>query len=362
MDESRMWDLYREPFNLKLFLLQMFQKWYVFVLSALGGALLLGGGYFLVKVVFAPTREYQADIICYMEYAVDPDESGSYATDYFNEYTWNEWIVCDEIQEIISEALGYEMTETELQSYVTTTIPADVRLQTVSVVTNDPDLALFIARCYEEWLPQFAENQREIDSIRIVDSPEQAYLVTEDVRTLRAALLGGLAGLFLCCMILWLSWLADDRVYLPEQLIRRHGLKVFGVDGQEELAENVRYGVGERQNIALVGASGSAHFMETQAWFQSTFPEMHWETVMGTLQYPEEAEHLRKMDGVIFVAEAGVDSSALIERVLSYYRQQEITLTGALLWGCDQKLLRWYYGMITWKQTLRRGLTRRRKQ
>ncbi len=362
MDESRMWDLYREPFNLKLFLLQMFQKWYVFVLSALGGALLLGGGYFLVKVAFAPAREYQADIICYMEYTVDPDESNSYTTDYFNEYTWNEWIVCDEIQKIISEALGYEITETELQSYVTATVPADVRLQTVSVVTNDPDLSLLIARCYEEWLPQFASNQRELDSIRIVDSPEQAYLITADVRTFRAALLGGIIGLFLCCMILWLSWFSDDRVYLPEQLTRRHGLKVFGADGQEELAENVRYGVGERQNIALAGAGGSAHFMETLAWFQSTFPEKHWETVMGTLQYPDGVEHLREMDGVIFVAEAGVDSSALIERVLSCYRQQEITLTGAVLWGCDQKLLSHYYGIESFSRLLRRRPVRRRKQ
>ncbi|MCD7750681.1 MAG: hypothetical protein LUI10_02915 [Lachnospiraceae bacterium] len=344
MDESKAWDLYKEPFDLKLFLLQMLRKWYIFILSALGGALLLGGGYFLVKVVFAPTREYQADIICYMQYTVDPDASESYVTDYFNEYTWNEWIVCDEIQAIISEAVGYEITETELASYVSTTVPADVRLQTISVVTTDPDLSLAIARCYEEWLPVFAQDQRELDSIRIVDSPEQAYLVKEDVRTFRAALLGGLIGLFVCCMVLWLSWLADDRVYLPGQLSRRHGLKVFGANGQEELVENVRYAVSNRQNIALVGTSGSAHFMEILPYFQSTFPEKHWETVMGTLQYPEGASKLRTMDGVIFVAEAGVDSSALIERVLDFYRQQEIALTGAVLWGCDQRLLKQYYG------------------
>ncbi len=361
MDESRQWDLYREPFNLKLFLLQMLQKWYVFVLSALGGVLLLGGGYFLVNVVFAPTREYQADIICYMQYAVDPDASESYATDYFNEYTWNEWIICDEIQERISEALGYEITETELASYVSTTVPADVRLQTVSVVTTDPDLSLAIARCYEEWLPYFAENQRELDSIRIVDSPEQAYLVQENVRTMRAAILGGLVGLFLCCMIVWLAWMADDRIFLPEQLVRRHGLKVFGADGQEELAENIRYAVTDRQNIALVGTSGSAHFMETLSYFQNAFPEKHWESVMGTLEFPEGAGKLRTMDGVILVVEAGTDTSALIERVLSYYRQQEIPITGAVLWGCNQKLLRHYYGPGSWREALRRKLSRRRK-
>ncbi|MCD8379202.1 MAG: hypothetical protein LUC95_02500 [Lachnospiraceae bacterium] len=354
MEESKTWDLYKEPFDLKLFLLQMLQKWYIFILSFLGGALFLGGGYFLVNVVFAPTREYQADIICYMQYAVDPDASESYATDYFNEYTWNEWIVCDEIQERIAEAVGYEITETELAAYVSTTVPADVRLQTISVVTTDPDLSLAIARCYEEWLPVFAENQRELDSIRIVDSPEQAYLVEEDVRTARAALLGGLIGLFLCCMVLWLTWLADDRIYLPQQLYRRHGLKVLGAEGQEELDENVRYAVADRQNIALVGTSGSAHFMETLSYFQSTFPEKHWESVMGTLQYPEGASKLRNMDGVILVAEAGVDSSALIERVLLFYRQQEIVLTGAVLWGCDQKLLRRYYGTELWRQALHR--------
>ncbi len=360
MDEAGMWDLYREPFNLKLFLLQMLRKWYIFILSALGGALLVGGGYFLVNVVFASAREYQADIICYMEYAIDPDSSESYATDYFNEYTWNEWIVCDEIQEMISQALGYAITETELASYVTTSVPADVRLQTISVVTNDPELSLAIARCYEEWLPAFAENQRELESIRVVDSPEQAYLVEEDVRTLRAALLGGIIGLFVCCMVLWLHWLADDRIYLPEQLTRRHGLKVFGADGQEELSENVRHAIGGHEKIALVGTSGSAHFMETLPWFQGEFPDRQWESVMGTLQYPDGVRKLRAMDGVILIVEAGVDSSALIERVLTFYRQQEISLTGAVLWGCDQKLLRQYYGTTTWKQALRQKFRRRR--
>ncbi|MCD8068903.1 MAG: hypothetical protein LUE87_08455 [Lachnospiraceae bacterium] len=355
MEEERTWDFYREPFDLKLFLLRMLRKWYVFVLSALAGALVLGGGYFLVKVVFAPAREYQADVIFYMEYAVDPDASDSYATDYFNEYTWNEWIVCDEIQGRISRALGYEISETELAAYVSTTVPADVRLQTLSVVTSDPELSLAIARCYEEWLPEFAEGQRELDSVRVVDSPEQAYLITADVRTFRATVLGALIGLFLCCMTVWLSYLSDDRVYLPGQLKKRHGLKVFGADGQAELMENVRYGTEKLENIALVGVSGSIGCMEALAWFQSTFPQKRWEGVMGTLQFPEGASKLRSVDGVILVVEAGVDSGAVIERVLSYYRQQEISLAGAVLWNSDRRLLRRYYGTESPRRFFRGG-------
>ncbi|MCD7807010.1 MAG: hypothetical protein LUH19_06675 [Lachnospiraceae bacterium] len=358
MEEDRKWDFYREPFDLKLFLLRMLRKWYVFVLSALVGALLLGGGYFLVKVAFAPAREYQADVICYMEYAVDPDASDSYATDYFNEYTWNEWIVCDEIQTIISESLGYEISETELAGYVTTTVPADVRLQTLSVVTSDPELSLAIARCYEEWLPLFAQNQRELDSIRVIDSPEQAYLITADVRTFRATVLGAVIGLFLCCMIVWLSYLSDDRVCLPGQLGERHGLKVFGAFGQGELEENIRYGTKNLETIALAGLNGAAGCMEALAWCRSVFPEKTWEGVMGTLQAPEGAAKLRDADGVILVVEAKVDTSALVERMLSYYRQQDIVLTGAVLWGADGRLLRAYYGT----ETLRQTFHRRRKE
>ncbi|MCD8326691.1 MAG: hypothetical protein LUC90_08455 [Lachnospiraceae bacterium] len=358
MEEDRKWDFYREPFDLKLFLLRLLRKWYVFVLSALIGALLLGGGYFLVKVVFAPAREYQADVILYMEYAVDPDDSESYATDYFNEYTWNEWLVCDEIQEIISESLGYEISETELAGYVSTTVPADVRLQTLSVVTSDPELSLAIVRCYEEWLPEFAASQRELDSIRVIDSPEQAYLITADVRTFRAAVLGGVIGLFLCCMIVWLWYLSDDRVRLPGQLAQRHGLKVFGADGQAELEENIRYGTKNLEKIALTGINGSVGCMEALAWFRSAFPEKSWEGVMGTLQAPEGAARLRDADGVILVVEAGADSSALIERLLSCYRQQDIALTGAVLWNSDRRLLRSYYGT----ETLRQAFHRRKKE
>ena len=83
----------KEPFNFKLFVLKMLEKWQQFVLCSLIGALLFGGSYYLYKVVYAPAREYEASATYYIEYASDPDLSK--AATYFNDYTLNSWITED---------------------------------------------------------------------------------------------------------------------------------------------------------------------------------------------------------------------------------------------------------------------------
>ena len=60
-------DYKKEPFNFKLFVLNMLGKWYQFVLCAVAGAVLFGSSYYLYKVVYAPAREYRAVATSYIE-------------------------------------------------------------------------------------------------------------------------------------------------------------------------------------------------------------------------------------------------------------------------------------------------------
>ena len=62
-------DYKKEPFNFKLFVLNMLDKWYYFVLWTVVGALLFGSSYYLSKVVYAPAREYRAIATYNIEYA-----------------------------------------------------------------------------------------------------------------------------------------------------------------------------------------------------------------------------------------------------------------------------------------------------
>lgn len=331
----------REPFNLKWFLLQNLWKWYVFVLGTILGAVLIGGGYFLSKVVFAPARDYQAETIYYLEYAQDPYLSGAYT--YFNEYTWNQWVHSDFFLETVKRYVEEPLTEEELLSHVTVILPADVRMLTLRVVTADPELTMQITRAYLEAMPGFGEEQREYDSIRAVDVPDRAYLITMDVRTARAVLLGAVLGLFFTFMICTLGFLEDDRIWLPEQLNGRFGLQVLGCDCQPELAENLRYLCRQREQIAVTSVEETPNLAKACEKLGSMDPTTEFVPIPGFAQVPESAEKLRSLEGCILLVDWGNTSGSLISRLLANMELQEVTFCGAILWNADQKALDAYY-------------------
>lgn len=331
----------REPFNLKWFLMQTLWKWYVFVLGTILGAVLIGGSYFLVKVVFAPARDYQAETNYYLEYAHDPFESGAYT--YFNEYTWNQWLHSDAFLETVNRYVEKPLSETELLAYVNGTILADVRMLNLRVVTSDPQLSMQITRAYLEMMPQFGEEQREFDSIRAVDIPEQAYLITMDVRTARAVVLGAVLGLFFTFMIQTLWFLEDDRIWLPEQLSSRFELPVLGCNDQPELAENLKFLCGQGKQIAVTCVGETPNLALACEKLGSLASDAEFVPVPGFIQVPESASKLRQMDGCILLVDWGDTSGSLISRFLSDMELQEVRISGAILWNVDKRVLDAYY-------------------
>ena len=336
----------KEPFNLKWFLLQELSAWYVFLLGTVVGALLVGGSYFLVKVVFPSARDYQAETVYYLEYVQNPYDQDPRLTDpyfYFNEYTLNQWIHSDFFLETVNRYVEKPLSEQELAEYVTVILPADVRMQTLRVVTADPKLTTDITAAYMEAMPKFGEQQREYNYIRAVDIPEKAYLVTVDVRTARAVLLGAVLGLFFTFMIRTLLFLQDTRVWLPEQLNGRYGLKVLGCDGQPELKENVTYLCRNKKQVAVTGVDDTPNLAlvcETLAALDET---TEFIPVPSFEQAPEGAEALRRMDGVLLAVSWGKTSGGLISRLLANLETQDIRVDGAILWDADEKTLNRYY-------------------
>ena len=304
------------------------------------GAVLFGSSYYLYKVVYAPAREYRAVATYYIEYAKDPLLGEPYS--YFNEYTLDSWLNTDVFVEQVLPKLSTELTAEELNERSELTVPSDVRVIQLTVTSEEPVLTMEILRAYDEALVTFAENQREINAIKVQDMPDEAYQIKADIRTQRAFVLGAVLGLFAGSMYLVLNYLLDDGIYLPETLKKRHGLKVLGADVSEELPANVLFAVKETQKVALTSVGDTPSLPDVLDVLKGMDPKKEWVIVPAMVQCPEAGEILRGCDGCILTVVSGADKSGTIERALHYYEQQQVKVIGSILWNADEKLLKRY--------------------
>ena len=330
----------KEPFDFKLFILKMLGKWKQFVAWTVLGALLFGGSYFMIKVVYAPAREYQATAVYYIEYAHDPGTGQMYT--YFNAHTLNSWLTMDTFVDKVRPRLSVAVSREELDKYVELTIPSDVRVVYITVTAPTSKLALELLGAYDEAFQEFGETQREIDQIKRQDCSGEASRIIADIRTQRALVLGAVLGLFAGSMYIMLGYLLDDGIYLPDTLRKRHGLTVFGTDCSEELLANVGYAVRDRKRVAVTGIGDSPALPEVLVRLKEAAPWVEWVSVPAMIQCPEAGEVLRGCEGLVVTVLSGTDKSGAIDRGLAYYKQQDVEVLGAVLWGADEKLRKRY--------------------
>ena len=60
---------------------------------------------------------------------------------------------------------------------------------------------------------------------------------------------------------------------------------------------------------------------------------------------PEVCQKLRETEGVLLLVPAGSYVGKKLEYVLDYLRQQDCSVTAAVLWDADETLLKLYYGL-----------------
>lgn len=150
-------------------------------------------------------------------------------------------------------------------------------------------------------------------------------------------------GLFFTFMVRTLLFLKDTRVWLPEQLNGRYGLRVLGCDCWPELKENVTYLCREKKKVAVTGVDDTpnlARVCETLAALDDT---TEFIPVPSFEQAPEGAASMRQMDGVLLAVTWGATSGGLISRLLANLSTQDIQVDGAILCDVDKKTLNRYY-------------------
>lgn len=215
----------KEGLDLKLTVLLYRRKVWISLLCALIGAGVAGGLYFLIHVMYAPAREYEAVSKLYLTFGADDDGD---AYQYYNGYTWNDLMQTEPILDKIMESLSAELEREQVKEMITADILSDIRLLTVSVRSHSPQVTEAVIRAAEDALMRFGQEMTEFEKIEVIEHGKAALAVVED-ETVRALLCGAVIGFLLSLFGLALFCILDDSVYVPSDFEKRYGYPVLGV-------------------------------------------------------------------------------------------------------------------------------------
>ena len=345
----------REPLDLKLLLLRLLKKIWIVFLAAILGALFCGCIYFLNKIVFGEGITYEAVSAYYVDYGTDPLTDNTFT--YINGATWNDvWVHSDAfVEEILAKAgdeaqkiTGAPLTAEDIKAAVSAALEADLRVPITTVRTENPDLTLLLCRALEETMLEFGESGelKEINSIRLVISPEAAVRSILDDRTGRACILGAILGAFFALIGLCLYYMLDDSVHVPETFEYRYGIPMLGTLKTAELSQNFAHLFREKKKISLLSVEPETAVGDVEKELRTVLEadpyDKEFVCMPGIEQSPEVLERLRETDGLLLLIEAGAHDGKRIEHHLQLFKKQDIEITAALLIHADEKLLRAY--------------------
>lgn len=356
----------KEPFDLRLTVLRMLYRLPVITAVTLLGSLLFGGGYYVKNILLRGEVRYSVTSQYRVEYAVE--EEKDVGTVHINQTSWNTYLQTElflnavrrHLTEMSGLGAGSIPDNAELGAMLEAVLASDLRVLATVVTGGDPERSILIAKAVEAALTEeFAEAVREVVRIDVIDPGESALQVIPDVRPVRAFVLSGILSCFCVVILLLLKELGDDSIRLPSSLWRRYGLKTAGTLESRELTENLKYFFREeifqegifqkgKGNIMLCTPEEGMNLGEVLEALKEKCPETvgeGWGVLPGdgSVFSSGACERLRNAGGILLVVRAGSHKGRKLERALEYLEQQDCQVTAALLWGADERLIRWYY-------------------
>lgn len=320
----------KEGIDLKLTALLYRKKIWISILCALAGAVLAGGLYFLVHVVYAPAREYEAVSKLYLTFAAEDDGD---AHQYYNGYTWNDLMGTEPILDKIMEELGEAYpSRADVRTKITADILSDIRLLTITVTTNDPAETEDIIRASENALIRFGEEMIEFEKIEVIEHGQASLVVLEN-ETVRAVIAGLVIGFVLSLLGLAFACAVDDSVYVPSDFEKRYGCPVLGVTfagneslGREELENHIRMIKEKKETVVTIHTE--------------RFPE----------QLSELGNGEKKGTGIILEIPYGKGNGKIVERCVAEAMFRGCEVMGAVITEADEGLYRLYFATFDRKK------------
>lgn len=125
----------------------------------------------------------------------------------------------------------------ELEEMLTITTPSDTRIIEITVTSTDPQEAYDIAMAYATYAPEFIEVKMEtsrpnlFEAARVPEKPSSPHLMMN-------LLIGTFLGACVAIAVIFVQFIADDRIRNAEMLQKRLGLATLGMMPVQESAAN----------------------------------------------------------------------------------------------------------------------------
>ena len=325
----------REPVDYRLLWLRFLRKIWILPVAVTVGVALVAACHFYTKTAARGGRTYQAESIFYVEFA----ENARGEEDYYNYFTWGEVIHTDFFMDYVYEKMGGELSKDEIISYITATVESDVRYLYVRCNTHSPELSVKLASVMEEIVPEFADARKEIRSIELAKTGDNAK-DSSKLRIGNACFLG--AGLGLGLSMLWIlaALLMDTAVYLPSAVERRYHITCLGAPFMPEFAPNWKHILKDAVKIAKVFVDEDFQDEEYAIPGEENRKVI---SCRNPAEHPEELDRIRECEAVLLVLKAGRRNDKVFERLLEQLGRQGIRVTGVILASADEKLYSAYY-------------------
>ena len=339
----KMDDWGQEPFDLRLTLFRLIRKLPVILALILAGTLLFGGGYYVKNVLLQTQKEYAGSVQFLVDYA---DEDWADTQKYINEYSWNVWMENDEFISYVEKYLPEGMlSEKEVSECLSAVILSDFRVVVITATSDDPGTAAALLEAVKSAMVEdFPAGFQDVTRIRATDA-DPVEEVKPDVRPVRAFVLAAvLCTLFVLAGFL-LAELSSDRIFLPESISRRFGIKNCGITGSRQFRENLEYFFEGKKKIAICPAGQDVDAQEIAKELESlSLSGGHsFVPVSCPMQDEKAVKTLREADGILLAAAYGRQDSRGLGLLLDYLTAQDCEVTAAMLANPDNTLLKTYY-------------------
>jgi len=234
----------------------------------------------------------------------------------------------------------------EFQQYYEMTLPSDVRNPYLVITHPDKGTAERLSAVLLAGLKAFAEKQKEIETITVIDT-DGPMLQVRDIRTFRAVVLGAVIGTFFALFALAFHLILEESIYLPETFFYRYGVPVAGYVDEEgnysgETKASIEYLFAGMERIGITAVEPELDLTKGQALFENDRAVC----LPSVLQIPQSVEYLREKEGNLLLIKAGNGNGKAIESVLYLCENHDVKITAALLMKADRRLIgRYRFGL-----------------
>lgn len=376
----------QEGIDGKRILLLFLKKIWVFAAAILAGAVIGGGIYLAVHVLFPANREYEQISKIYLNFNCEPEDFNELS---YNGYTWNDLMATDPILNYTMENLPPEMDRNMVIGATKAEILSDIRLLTITITADTPELAAQIMKATQTALVHLGETDKLFDSIEVYSTEEPRQIVWDN-RTAQASVTGMVIALFVSLAAAGFCYVMDGSVYVAGDVEKRYGIPVIGIFTEEkeepakgdskeffkrfrrslerEFFANYCYMGKDMNEIALVSADSVEDAKRAGDRIKQLTERLRKEEnkaaepdgntsgfrgrkdgAMPDLVYGMTEEDagiygkLREADGVILAIRFAGRNGKAIERLLDNLKKQDCKVMGAVIVGAQENFLQMYY-------------------